>query len=351
MNTLTRAHIALDLHSQSSTLGYMDEQGRYRAQHQFPTTAQHLINHIVAIPAGYKRLTIEQGNMTFWAAEQLQDYVDELIVCDPRHNRLITAAENKADGLDTCSLCTLLRLGNLREVWRPQQLGVRRVFFGQVKQYQRLRNLLANLKRQLQASLRHWGVNVKLTARDYRHPERVLSAVQMPLLGEELQDRIGFIQQVQARKDAQLKRLVETGKPFEEIPEFMKIPGIGPVGAHTFSGYVQTPHRFRTASQLIKFCKLAVRHFTSDGRRVRSPRLSRSGYGCLKNVAHVAWKAAQSSDNEVSRYYQDCLENGGNPTHARLATQRKILTTMWVLWRTGRPYDPTRLTYKGDSTR
>jgi len=43
-----------------------------------------LINEVVAIPAEYKALTIEQGNMTFWPARQLQDYVDKLGVCDPR---------------------------------------------------------------------------------------------------------------------------------------------------------------------------------------------------------------------------------------------------------------------------
>jgi transposase len=161
-----------------------------------------------------------------------------------------------------------------------------------------------------------------------------------------------LIEYLNQRKERQLRRLMDTGKQFPEIKQFLKIPGIGPIGSHTFSGYIQTPQRFRRASQLIKFCKLAVRQFTSDGKRVRSERLSKSGHGQLKNLAHVAWKASLSSDNEVSRYYRDALEQSGNSVHARLTTQRKILITMWTLWKNQKPYNPIKFTYNGgDSTR
>ena len=107
-----------------------------------------MINEVVAIPAEYKALTIEQGNMTFWAAQQLQDYVDELMVCDPRRNALISRGENKNDKVDTKGLCTLLRLNALTPVWRPKQMGVRRLFFDQIKEYQRLVKTLSIHKRQ-----------------------------------------------------------------------------------------------------------------------------------------------------------------------------------------------------------
>jgi len=167
-----------------------------------------------------------------------------------------------------------------------------------------------------------------------------------PVLREEFFEKMDLIRLLHQRKQQQLGRLKQTGKDFWEIGEFLRIPGVGPVGSHTFSGYIQTPHRFRRGGQLVKFCKLAVRKFTSDGKTVRSERLSKAGHGPLKNLAHIAWKSSMGSDNEVSRYYQDCLEQSGNEVHARLTTQRKILITMWALWKNGESYDPTKLTYK-----
>lgn len=345
MNKYKKVYIAMDLHSKRSVVGYMNKEGKYIAQQQFQTTAVNLINQVTAIPAECKHLTIEQGNMTFWAAELLQDYVDELIVCDPRHNKLITKAENKDDDTDTLSLCTLLRLNALKPIWRPRQLGIRRLFYHQVKEYQRLVKTLSIHKRQLIDALRHWGVNTKPVAKDYKTPDSLLSGIGDSLLREEIAKKISFIQQIQDQKDRQQARFEQTGTEFWEIREFAKISGVGPVGSHTFSGYVQTPHRFRRSGQLIKFCRLAVRQFTSDGKKVRSERLSKAGHGCLKNLAHIAWKSSLSSDNEVSRYYQDCLETSGNSVHARLSTQRKILVTMWALWKNNEPYDPTKFTY------
>jgi len=208
-------------------------------------------------------------------------------------------------------------------------------------------------KRQLQSGLGHWGIRDKATKADYESPKNLLSCIGNPLLREEFAEKIEVIGYLNQRKERQLRRVIQTGKQFREIKEFLKIPGVGPVGSHTFSGYIQTPHRFRRPAQLIKFCKLAVRKFTSDGKQVRSERLSKAGHGQLKNLSHIAWKASRSSDNEVNRYYCDVLEESGNEVHARLTTQRKILITMWALWKNKEPYNPTKFTYIpcGDSTR
>ena len=47
--------------------------------------------------------------------------------------------------------------------------------------------------------------------------------------------------QQEARRD-----MIELGRRYPEIGEFMKMPGVGPVGAHVFDAFIQTPHRFAT---------------------------------------------------------------------------------------------------------
>lgn len=351
MNKYKQVYIGIDLHSKNSMIGYMNQKGQYMGQQQVRTSRVNLINQVSAIPAERKDLTIEQGNMTFWAAGQLRDHVDRLIVCDPRHNRLVSRNSNKNDDLDTLRLCKLLRLGELKEVWRPKKMGIRRLFYGQVKEYGRLVKTLSIHKRQLQANLRHWGININVGSGDYRNPRRVLDQVDRPLLAEELSAKFGFIQAIESQKNQQFERLRRTGQEFWEIPEFQKMSGIGPVGAHVFSGYIQTPHRFRRRGQLISFCQLGVRKFTSDGRKVRNQRLSKAGHGWLKNIAHVAWKTSVGKDNEVNGFYQASLARCGDPVKARLNTQRKILITLWSLWKHKRTYQPEKFfSGRGDST-
>lgn len=144
----------------------MDADGTYRGHQQIRTTANNLVATVAAIPGGYKHLTLEQGNMAFWVANQLRGYVDELIVCDPRKNWLITRSGNTTDALDTFRVCRLLRLGELTSVWQPKRMGTRRLFYHQVKEYQRVTKTLVSHTRQLQASLRHWGINQTLDKRD-----------------------------------------------------------------------------------------------------------------------------------------------------------------------------------------
>jgi transposase len=350
MNTYNQAYIAIDLHSNRSMIGYMNQEGQYIGQQQVQTTAANLVNQVAAIPAKRKHLTLEQSNMAFWAAGQLCDHVDRLIVCDPRHNTLVSRSSNKNDSLDTLRLCKLLRLGELKEVWCPTQMGIRRFFYGQVKEYQRLIKTLTIHKRQLQANLRHWGINIKVVARDYSDPSRILNQIDQPLLAEEVAAKFRFIQSIGRQKEGQFNRLHQTGQEFWEIPEFQKMSGVGPVGAHTFSGYIQTPHRFRRRGQLISFCQLAVRKFTSDGKKVRNERMSRAGHGCLKNIAHIAWKTSVGKDNEVNGFYQASLARCGDPVKARLNTQRKILITLWSIWKHKRTYRPEKFfSGSGDS--
>lgn len=347
MKLYKQVYIAIDLHSKHSVIGFMNQKGHYMGHQQVTTNAVNLINQVTAIPAEHKWLTLEQSNMAFWAAEQLRAYVDKLIVCDPRHNALVSSSENKNDYLDTLRLCELLRLGSLKAVWAPKHMGVRRIFYSQIKEYQRLVKTLSIHKRQLTDSLRNWGLPGKLSDADYRHPAGILDQVSSGILREELAGKFRFIASVSTQVRRQFERIEQTGKDFPEIPEFMKMPGIGPVGAHTFSGYIQTPHRFRRRAQLIRFCQLGVRKFTSDGKKARNERLSKAGHGCLKNLAHIGWKAALRGDNEVSRFYQASLERTGSPVHARLNTQRKMLITLWSLWKNKRPYIPEKF-YSGN---
>ncbi|BBO72653.1 hypothetical protein DSCW_00700 [Desulfosarcina widdelii] len=45
-------------------------------------------------------------------------------------------------------------------------------------------------------------------------------------------------------------------------------------------------------------------------------------------------------DNEVKDFFQNSLKRTYNRQHARLNTQRKILTVMYSIWKKGDAYQP-----------
>ncbi|WP_372637206.1 hypothetical protein [Fodinibius sp.] len=63
MNNYNQVYIGIDFHSKHSTIGFMNEEGRFIGQHEVQTTANNLINQVTAIPAERKQLTLEQSNM------------------------------------------------------------------------------------------------------------------------------------------------------------------------------------------------------------------------------------------------------------------------------------------------
>jgi hypothetical protein len=60
---------------------------------------------------------MEAGGLTRWASAIVRPLVERLIICEPRHNRLINSNPTKSDEADVEGMCLLLRLGKLKEVW------------------------------------------------------------------------------------------------------------------------------------------------------------------------------------------------------------------------------------------
>jgi transposase len=148
---------------------------------------------------------------------------------------------------------------------------------------------------------------------------------------------------LEEQRDKAWQQVTARGRDFPEIARFRASPGIGPVGAHLFSALIGDPWRFTTRQQLWRYCKLGITARTSDGKPLGYERLERHGQGDLKAVSYHAWKGAIiAKDNEIKRWHEESLERTGSARHARLNTQRNIIEMLWVLWRSGKDYDPKR---------
>lgn len=95
--------------------------GTYQGHQQFPTAESELVPRVCALAAQTKRIALFEGTLARWAARTLAPYVDEVLVCDPRENDLISRSMHKSDAADAYALCRLLRLGELKAVYQAEE--------------------------------------------------------------------------------------------------------------------------------------------------------------------------------------------------------------------------------------
>lgn len=341
---MTTAYLGLDLHATTCTLGVMAADGTYHGHQQFPTSESELVPRIVAIDARVKRLALEECSLARWAARTIDPYVDEVFVCDPRENRLVSRNARKSDEADAYALCRLLRLGELKAVYQAVE-DHRAVFKAAVQHYIDCRKQQVALKQKIKAAFRRWGVLRVEGARLYSLEGRkaYLGRVSPPAIARQLRGLYQLLDSaLSAQKEAK-RQMLRLGRRYSEIEEFQKVPGVGPVGAHLFDGFIQTPHRFRTKQKLWRYCGLGIRSKTSSGKPLGYEALDPTGRSELKAMSYRAWLAAlRHPDNEVEAFFEASLRRTGNRTHARLNTQRKILATLLSLWKNQSAYKPER---------
>lgn len=337
------AFIGMDIHATHSVIGWMDEHGRYRDQRRIVSSESALIRAIVRIKARRKILTFEEGSIAGWVARTVREYVDELIVCDPRENHAISKSIHKGDGADTYQLCRLLRLGELKKVYQAQE-DHRAHFKEAASEYLKLRERQKSIKQRIKDKLRRWGVQDLEGQLVYHERGRkaFLAKLRERPVRRQLERLYGLMDVAVAAHEDAWRDLQQLGRRYDEIGEFQKVPGMGPKGSHIFDAFIQTPHRFPNRSKIWRYCRLAIVKPTSNRKKIAYERLDQAGHGELKAIFYRAVKAARArrDENEVKIFYEASLAATHDPVHARLNTQRKIITTLYSIWKRGVAYQP-----------
>jgi len=341
-------YAALDLHSATSVLGSMDHDGNALGRMRFPTEAETLKQTVAWLVKKHRRvhLTLEAGALSRWAAGIVRPLVERLIICDPRHNRLINTNPNKRDELDVEGMCLLLRVGKLKEVWMGAD-RTREIYRALVYELLNWRDAQRELKALIKARYRGWGVLRLNGLKVFSKTGRDEYLAQLP--GEEERRMIQRLYRQHDHAIAQWKETLEeierVGGEFWEVREFERIPGIGPIAAHVFSAIIERPERFATKFKLWKYSQLSITDRSSDGKPLGYQRLDRRGNRELKNLSYHAWRTACKSTtgpNAIKSFYQASRQRTHDVRHARLNTQRKILEAMWNVWRRRQPFDPNK---------
>ncbi len=338
---MKRCHfIGLDTHCQSCDMAVLAPGGEVCRRERCATTIPALTALLESVPRP-RALVFEEGPLADWLARELRPVVDELVVSEPRRNRLVAEDGDKDDPIDGGKLALLLRGGFIKAVHHPETLA-RSLFKQRVALYHdRVRRRVSEGLR-IGSLFRRYGVMIRERA--------FVQAQERPALLQRLPDDAGLRADVKllwpsydlaVKQEEQLRqRLTTAAKQIEVVRRFEEMPGIGWVRAATFYAYLDTPWRFASKACLWKYLGIGLerRRSGKGPERLRVPMQCQRRLKCM--ILGAAKSAIVQGENPFAEQYRRWLKQGLSARLARRNVARSLAATLWGLWKNGSAYRP-----------
>lgn len=341
---MTEYFIALDVHCAFSEVAVMTAAGKLVRRDRCQTSVPALVESVSQVKHP-RRLTFEEGPLADWLTRSLREYVDEVVVCEPRRNSWIARDGDKDDPIDARKLADLYRGGYLKAVHQSGSLQ-RSLLKQQVSLYHDRVAERVRQGNQLAALFRRHGAFLKVSDLVDETGWRT-SLGRLPE-NASLRRGIERVREVYLlmldQEDALREELVGLARNEEPVRRFVELPGIAWVRGVTFYAYLDTPARFRSKAALWRYAGIGLERRHSGQGPTRT-KLCRQGHRRLKNVLLGAAKSAISQgDNPFADKYHFWMEEGLAAPNARRNVARALAGCMWSLWKTGQRYDSRRVT-------
>jgi transposase len=348
-------YIGADVHSNSTELA-IESRRKIVATYSVPTTIPAISNVLDSLQ-GKKHLTFEEGPMAGWLYRNLNKKVDELLVCDPRRNKLISSDGDSDDKIDAAKLASLLRGGYLRAVYQTDNDQRAELKHWVNLYHDRVRDAVRNINK-IRARCRMFGLTISGSAlRDPAHRLKWLLQINHPVLAKQLKMLwIGYDATAKQARIAK-RQLGLLGKNHDIIKLWDQLPGIGLIRATTLFAYLDTPWRFKKKNKLWKYCGVGLQRSASGTDKKGRPKPARlqlpwAVNRTLKNaVLGAAISAINKNDNVFRDDYERMVQNGMITSNARHAVARKMLTVMWGMWKTTSQFNEKSLCLLSDHNR
>jgi transposase len=290
---------------------------------------------------GPKRVAVEECNLSDWCKRTLEGVVNEVIICDPRWNRLISEGEDKVDAVDAYRLGLLLWLGQLRPVYHAN-LELQQLKEAVISYWQSSGDV-TRAKNRLKSQFARRGLAVT-DGRVYREEgfqgarQQLQESWGQTQIVDSLFEQLRFSRHQQAQR---LRHLRQQQRSHLAVLRYLRtIPGVGPIVAVTFYAFIGDPWRFPNKRKLWKYCGLAVKHKFSSKRRKGHPRRSQQYNRRLKHVLGIAAQAALRcrDRNSLTQTAQLLLQQASGASAVRRTLSRKISVIAWSIMKDPQPY-------------
>ena len=338
-------YLAFDLHIATITFVMMNSAGRVLQQGLIPTSAAG-IRRIIKGFRGRLIVTFEEGTLSQWAYEIVQPLVDQVVVCNPRRNKLLEEG-SKADKIDCRKLADLLRTGMIKSVYHGANKN--RLLKELTGFYIGIVSDTTRAMTRLKAVFRSRGIPA--AGRSIYYPKNRqlwlsrLDRREKRERAEMIYRQLDFLRDL--RREAKKKMLAAARAEKEIYKVLISIPGLGPIRTAILMAIVVTPFRFRTKRQFWTYCGLSVVTRTSSdyeflpGGRVRRIRRQTDTRGLTRDFNHLLKYVLKGAASDAIRrepfksFYKLRVENGTAPELARLTVARKIGAIVLTLWKKG----------------
>jgi transposase len=344
-------YVGLDVH-QSSTVGAVqDEKGKSVMESIVRTEAEAIRDFLKGL-RGTIHVTFEEGAQAAWLYEIVKPLVAEVIVCNPRRNKLL-AVGNKADRVDAQKLAELLRCGQLKPVYHGTA-GVR-LLKELVHSYDSLVGDTTRVMNRVKAIYR--GRAIPCAGRDVyyqRNREQWLEKLTEPGVRQRavlLYQQLDTLRQL--RREAK-KAMLKESRRHSAYPILKEIPVLGPIRiAQILAKVVQSPSVSYQAA-VLGLCGLAVITRSSadyqfrEGKaekRKRAPMTRGLNPNFNHRLKYVFKSAALDGIHQApfEGCYARLLAKGIRPELARLTLARKIAAVTLTLWKRGERFDELKV--------
>ena len=343
-------YVGMDVHQACVVIVVLNDAGKTVSEAIIETKTETVRAFIRGL-RGEVRVTFEEGAQAAWLYELLRPHVTELLVCNPRHNRLLGAG-NKSDRIDALKLAQLLRAGLLKPVYHGER-GTR-ALKEMVRSYECLVSDTTRVMNRLKAIYRARGI--PCAGHDvYREDRRAqwlekLTERGVRLRAEALYRQLAALKELRA--EARRVMLAESGRHGAQ-KLLAGVPKLGAVRVAQIIAAVETPHRFRSKRQFWAYCGLAVVTKASAEYRVEGGRVKKTAKGAatrglngnynrrLKSVFKSAAQSACASE-PFQQQYEALVAKGINAALARLTVTRKLAAITLAIWKRGEAFDAER---------
>jgi transposase len=344
-------YVGMDVHRASIVIVVLNGAGKIVMQSVIETGAERVRGFLKQL-RGKVYVTFEEGTQANWLHEVVRGLVTEVVVCDPRHNKLLQSG-NKNDRVDAQKLAELLRNGSLRAVYHGDN-GMR-TLKELVRTYDCLVSDTTRVMNRLKAIYR--GRAIACGGHDiYRQDRREQWLEKLKERGAK--ERAGFLyEQLAALKPLRHKAkraMVKEARRQAAYPWLLSVPKLGSVSVAQLMAVVGTPYRFRSKRQFWTYVGLAVVTCTSADHEVVNGVLRRSRRpiatrGLNRNHNHLlkrVFKSAATSachSGPFKAAYDTRVQQGMDPSLARLTIARQLAAITLAIWKRGEQFSPERM--------
>lgn len=343
---MQKAYCGLDAGSKTFHMVVMDPLGNILRSERFDTSEVNLVRAFDGLTV-HLEVHSEAMELAGWIRGVLRDrvpLVTRVVIGDPKKNAWIAKDPNKDDDVDAFKLADLLRMGKVHEVYYPDREDLA-LFKKIVQHYDDLTEQQVRIKQKIKARLRANGVIcIGEAVYGAQGRESALAKITSPVAREVIEQLYELLDQTLTAQEKAFKLMKRESRRYPQIARFQEVPGFKLILASRYFAYIQTAFRFGSKSKICRYCQLGITNRRSDGKLLQRRRLDRNGNSRLKDLSRKAFEAAMRTkkDNAFKRAYRSSLQRTQNPIHARLSTQRKIVATLWGMWKGGTRYQDDR---------